>query len=164
MIRLDLTNAPKTVDLGQGVTVTHLPLNAIVWESALADPAVEAMVLSGARAGVTGTVMSMAVARRVITAWDGIGDAEGNPIPPSPAAIDLMMGVYGLGDTFTNKVVNPWLQTSAEGNAFAPLPTGNSKGATNTAKTAKKPAKSARSGSMTRRPSKASRSGVSSSA
>lgn len=165
MIRLDPTNAPRTVELVPGVTITHMPVTSAVWAAAGGDPSVSAMALAySSTHQIIGVAMAAAVARRVITDWDGFGDADGNPVEPTPAWIDAMMAMYPLYEAFNVKVIAPFVLLSAEGNASASLPNGSGKGATSTVKTAAKPAKPARTGSTTRNRSKARKSGTSSSA
>ena len=59
----------------------------------------------------------------------GIGDAESNPIDPSPEAIDALLDLWPVFEAFQTLYVAKALLLDAEKNASAPLPTGPSAGA-----------------------------------
>ena len=39
-------------------------------------------------------VFAKALARRAVLAWEGVGDADGKPIDPSPEAIDALLDIW----------------------------------------------------------------------
>jgi hypothetical protein len=82
-----------------------------------------------------------ALARRAVLAWEGIGDADGKPIDPSPEAIDALLDVWPIFEAFQLTYVSKGLLLEQEKNASALSPNGPSAGATDTAKPA--PAKRA---------------------
>ncbi len=71
-------------------------------------------------------------------AWEGIGDADGKPIDPSPEAIDALLDVWPIFEAFQLTYVSQGLLLEQEKNASAPSPNGPSGGASGTAKPARK--------------------------
>jgi hypothetical protein len=149
MLTLDLTNAPRWHDLASGVRVQLRPLTTALMVATRSDPAVEA-VPEKASDEERAVAFAKALARRVILAWDGIGDADGNPIDPSPEAIDALLDVWPIFEAFQLTYVSKGLLLEQEKNALAPLPNGPSAGASDTARAAN-PAKPARKRAKTAR-------------
>jgi hypothetical protein len=87
MLTLDLTNAPRWHDLAPGVRVQLRPLTTALMVATRSDPVIEA-VSEEASDEERAVAFAKALARRAVLAWEGIGDADGNPIDPSPKAID----------------------------------------------------------------------------
>ncbi|KQQ23732.1 hypothetical protein ASF53_05255 [Methylobacterium sp. Leaf123] len=56
-----------------------------------------------------GEAMVRGCARRVVVAWEGIGDEAGEPLPVSPEAIDAAMAHPALYDRFETLVFAPAL-------------------------------------------------------
>ena len=77
---------------------------------------------------------------------EGIGDAEGKPIDPSPEAIDALLDVWPIFEAFQLTYVSKGLLLEQEKNASALSPNGPSVGAIDTAKPAKRRARAARRG------------------
>jgi len=138
MLTLDLTNAPQWCDLIPGVRVKLRPLTTALMVSARGDPAI-ADLPEGAATEKAALAMAKALARRAILAWEGIGDADGNPIDPSPDAIDALLDLWPAFEAFQTLYVAKALLLDAEKNGSAPLPTGPSAGATATARPVKDP-------------------------
>jgi hypothetical protein len=138
MLTLDLTNAPQWCDLIPGVRVKLRPLTTALMVAARGDPAV-ADLSEGAATEEVALAMAKALARRAILEWEGIGDADGNPIAPSPEAIDALLDLWPVFEAFQTLYVAKGLLLDAEKNASAPLPTGPSAGATATAQPAAEP-------------------------
>jgi hypothetical protein len=89
-------------------------------------------------------IFAKALARRAVLAWEGVGDANGNAVDPSPPHIDALLDIWPIFEAFQLRYVSKGLLLEQEKNGSAPLPTGSSAGARDTAKPARKPAKSAR--------------------
>ena len=143
MLRLDLSSAPRWLDMPGDVRIQCLPYSTEVMIDAQGDPAVVSLdpELSTRRIGA---VVAKAIARRVIIAWEGVGDAEGKPIDPSPEAIDQLMNIWPIFEAFQDRYVSGLFALSAEGNVSTPLPNGSSAGAPTTARAARSRAKPAR--------------------
>ena len=135
MLTLDLSNAPQWCDLVPGVRVRLRPLTTALMVAARGDPAI-ADLPEGAATEEAALAMAKALARRAILAWEGIGDAEGNPIDPSPEAIDALLDIWPAFEAFQTQYVAKGLILDAEKNVSAPLPNGPSVGATATARPA----------------------------
>ena len=145
MIRLDLSSAPKWLDLGAELRLLVLPVTTAIMVAARNDPSVEALP-EGASKEEQALVMAKAVARRVVTAWEAVGDAGGTPVPVTPEGIDALLDIWPVFEAFQTRCLAPHLMLDAEKNASAPLPNGTSAGATATAKPARARARTARRG------------------
>lgn len=132
MLTLDLTNAPQWCDLIPGVRVRLRPLTTALMVAARGDPAIADMPEAAATEEAA-LAMAKALARRAILAWEGIGDAEGEPLPVSPEAIDALLDLWPAFEAFQTLYVAKALLLDAEKNVSAPLPTGPLAGAKATA-------------------------------
>ena len=133
MLTLDLSNAPQWCDLIPGVRVRLRPLTTALMVAARGDPAI-ADLPEGAATEEAALAMAKALARRAILGWEGIGDVDGNPIEPSPEAIDALLDIWPAFEAFQTHYVAKALLLDAEKNGSAPLPTGPSAGAKATAR------------------------------
>ena len=143
MLTLDLTNEPRWHDLAPGVRVQLRPLTTALMVATRSDPAVAAVpdeatdadpaVISDEERAM---VFAKALARRAVLAWDGIGDADGNPIDPRPEAIDALLDIWPICEAFQLAYVSKGLLLEQEKNASALSPNGPSAGASDTAKPA----------------------------
>ena len=133
MLTLDLTNAPRWHDLAPGVRVQLRPLTTALMVATRADPEVEA-VPDEATDETRAMAFAQALARRAVLDWEGIGDADGVPIDPSPEAIDALLDIWPIFEAFQLTYVSKGLLLEQEKNASAPLPNGSSAGARATAK------------------------------
>jgi hypothetical protein len=145
MLTLDLTNEPRWHDLAPGVRVQLRPLTTSLMVVTRSDPVVEA-VPEDATDEERAVAFAKALARRAVLAWEGIGDAEGNAIDPSPDAVDALLDIWPIFEAFQLTYVSKGLLLEQEKNVSASSPSGPSAGASATAKRAKRPAKTARRG------------------
>ena len=145
MLTLNLTNAPRWHDLAPGVRVQLRPLTTAMMVATRSDPAVEA-VPEEASDEERAVAFAKALARRAVLGWEGIGDADGKPIEPSPDAVDALLEVWPIFEAFQLTYVSKGLLLEQEKNVSASSPSGPSAGASATAKRAKRPAKTARRG------------------
>jgi len=145
MLTLDLTNTPRWHDLAPSLRVQLRPLTTALMVATRSDPAVEA-VPETASDEERAVAFAKALARRAVLTWEGIGDADGNPIDPSPDAVDALLDVWPIFEAFQLSYVSKGLLLEQEKNVSASLPSGPSAGATDTAKPAKRRAKTARTG------------------
>ncbi len=143
MLTLDLTNAPRWHDLAPGVRVQLRPLTTALMVATRSDPAVETVP---EEASDEERAFAKALARRAVLAWEGIGDADGNAIEPSPESIDALLDVWPIFEAFQLTYVSKGLLLEQEKNVSALSPNGPSVGVTDTAKPAKRRAKTARRG------------------
>lgn len=129
MIRLDLSSAPKWLDLGAGLRLHVLPVTTAIMVAARNDPSVEALSDEASKEEQA-LVMAKAVARRVVTDWEGVGDANGKPVPVTPEGIDALLDIWPVFEAFQTRCLAPHLMLEQEKNASAPSPTGTSAAAT----------------------------------
>lgn len=142
MLRLDLAQEPHWLDLGSGVRLKLLPLTTALMVAARSDPDFEALD-EGSSDEMRALVFAKAIARRAIVEWEGVGDADGNPVAPSPAGVDALLDLYPLFEAFQLGYVNKGLVLAQEKNGFAPSPNGTSAGAEATARPARRRARTA---------------------
>jgi hypothetical protein len=145
MLKLDLGQGPHWLDLGHGVRLKVLPLRTAVMVAARRDPAIEALP-EDAAPDERGVALAKAVARAVVQDWEGVGDADGKPIPVSAEGIDALLDIWPLFEAFQERYLGRAMLLDAEKNASAPSPHGTSAGATATARPAKARARTARRG------------------
>jgi hypothetical protein len=143
MLKLDLTAEPRWLDLGHGVRLRLAPLTTALMVAARADLAVAALPETAAPEALA-LAMAKALARRAVLDWEGVGDAQGDPLPLSPEGVDALLDVWPVFEAFQTGYVAKGLILEQEKNASAPSPTGASAGATPTAPRARKPARTAR--------------------
>jgi hypothetical protein len=132
MLRLDLSAAPAWLDVTPGVRLRLSPLTTALMAAARSDPAVRA-VAEGEDRDLQAITLAKAVARRAVLDWEGIGNAEGSPIAPSPEGIDALLDLWPVFEAFQLGYVAKGLLLDQEGNVFAPSPSGISAGAPDTA-------------------------------
>ena len=145
MLTLDLTNTPRWYDLAPGVRVQLRPLTTALMVATRSDPVVES-VPDDASDEARAVAFAKALGRRAVLAWEGIGNADGNPIDPSPEAMDALLDIWPIFEAFQLTYVSKGLLLEQEKNVSTPLPNGPSAGASATVKPARKPARTARRG------------------
>jgi hypothetical protein len=145
MLTLNLTDTPRWHDLAPGVRVQLHPLTTALMVASRSDPEVDTLP-EAASDEERALVFARALARRAVIAWEGVGDADGNAIEPSPEAIDALLDVWPIFEAFQLTYVSKGLLLEQEKNASAPSPTGPTVGATATAVPARGNAPTARSG------------------
>lgn len=132
MIRLNLSREPSWLDLGHDVRVRVAPLTTSLMAAARSDPAVAALP-EGASNETIAVTMAKALARLVVLEWEGVGDAEGEPVPVTPEGIDALLDILPIFEAFQLRYVSKGLLLESEKNGSAPLPNGISAGATSIA-------------------------------
>ena len=145
MLKLDLSNEPAWLDLGHGVRVQLRPLTTALMVAARNDPAVQNLP-EDAGDEESALAFAKALARIAIIDWEGVGNADGNPIPISPEAIDALLDLWPLFEAFQTGYVAKGLLLEQEKSASALSPNGSSAGARDTARPARASAKTARKG------------------
>jgi hypothetical protein len=128
MIRLDLSPEPQWLDVGHSVRLKLLPLTTALMVATRSDPEVQDLdpeASNDARAAI----FAGALARRAVVDWEGVGDADGNPLPVSPDGIDALLSLWPIFEAFNLGYVSRGMLLDAEKNGSAPSPTGASVGA-----------------------------------
>jgi hypothetical protein len=146
MLRLNLASEPEWLDLGHGVRVRVVPCSSGVMAAARGAPAVEALVASGASEAELALALAKAMAGIAILDWEGVGDAEGKPVPVTPEAASALIDVWPVFEAFQARYVAKGLLLDQEKNASSPSPSGTSAGATAIARPVRRRARTARAG------------------
>jgi len=145
MLKLDLSNAPRWLDLAPGVRVRLLPLTTALMVATRNDPSIETLSDEATNED-RAMVFAKALARRAVLEWEGVGDEDGEPLDLSPEGVDALLDIWPIFEAFQEGYVAKALVLEREKNVSAPSPTGTSAGATDTAKPAKARARTARRG------------------
>jgi hypothetical protein len=151
MLRLDLLGEPRWLDLGHDVRLRVAPLTTALMVAARSDASLEALPPT-ASDEARALAFAKAIARIAVTDWEGVGDADGNPVTVTPEGIDALLEVWPIFEAFQGSYVAGGLLLDAEKNVSASSPTGTSAGATATARPAHRatasgaPARTARRG------------------
>lgn len=145
MIRLAAQQRdPYWIDLLPGVRAKVRPITvaAII---AARQAAAEAMrTHSEADSLFVGSAaFTRSVARWGILDWEGVGDASGNAVTPTPENIDALLELWEAFDAIDRLYVAPALIGAQEKNASSLSPNGTSAGAKPTARRARKRAQAA---------------------
>lgn len=142
MLKLDLSNKERWLDLGHGVKVKVKPMTT---QLMLEAQSARATVSDDADESVADTTVNFAaaVARQAITDWSGVGNEAGKAVPVSPEGIDALMRVFPIFTAFQKQYINVGMSLVMEKNGSAPSLTGTTAAARTTARPAKKPVKSA---------------------
>ena len=140
MIRLNPHREPTWFDLLPGLRVKVAPLTTALMVAARKDMAVRAALGNDAE---TEVAVGKALASLTILEWDGVGDENGEAVPVTPENVGHLLDIWPVWLAWSAKVLSTIVQMDAEKNGFAPLPSGTSAGAVNTAEPAAKPAETA---------------------
>jgi hypothetical protein len=123
MLTLDLSREPRWLELPQGVRLLVQPLDRITRAAAEGAALAEAKAMLGEAAqqersvfnGLYFMLLVRLIARRVVTAWEGVGDREGSPL--APPALDALMERDDMAVAFWDAVIGRPDPAEAEGNA-----------------------------------------------
>ena len=143
MIRLNVSPEPRWFDLLPGLRIKALPVTTAVMASARSDAALDDLD-PDAPQEILAVAMAKAVARRIVLQWEGVGDADGEPLALSPEGVDALLDMWPVFEAFQAQVLGPHLMLESEKNDSAPSPAGTSAGATDTVKPARRAARTAR--------------------
>jgi hypothetical protein len=125
MLSLDLPTEPYWLDLPRGVRVEIRPVTTAVMAAAQAAAQRRLAALREADTemdpdlarGLAFALLVKALARHAVTAWEGVGDAAGNPLPLSPEAVERLMDLDEMASAFWERALLPIRTVAAEGNA-----------------------------------------------
>lgn len=120
MLRLNLSNEPRWLDLGHGVRLLVEPLTTAIMLAARSDPA----IVAAAADAETGTsnddlarIVAKAVARIVVKDWEGVGDEDGEQLALTPEGVDALLELWPIFEAFQTKYIAGALILDAEKNA-----------------------------------------------
>ena len=108
MLRLNLSNEPRWLDLGYRVRLLVEPLTTAIMLAARSDPTI---VAAAAEADNTSSnddlarIVAKAVARIVVKDWEGVGNEDGKPLPLTPEGIDALLELWPIFEAFQTKYI-----------------------------------------------------------
>jgi hypothetical protein len=122
MLRLNLSTAPHWLDLGHGVRLLVEPLTTAIMLAARSDPAIlDATIEADGDAAPSNDdlarIVAKAVARIVLKDWEGVGDADGTPLPLTPEGIDALLELWPIFEAFQTNYIAGALILEQEKNA-----------------------------------------------
>lgn len=120
MLRLNLSNEPRWLDLGHGVRLLVEPLTTAIMLAARSDPAIVAAAAGAERSASNddlARIVAKAVARIVVKNWEGVGDEDGEPMAISYDGIDALLELWPIFEAFQTKYIAGALILDAEKNA-----------------------------------------------
>lgn len=111
--------SPFWLDLLPGVRVQVRPVSvsAMLLARAAAGEALKNAAEQEDATVKAGEAFTRSLARSGIVAWEGIGDADGVPVEPSPERIDQLLDHWPAFDAIDRFYVAPALTQDAEKNA-----------------------------------------------
>ena len=120
MLRLILSNEPRWLDLGHGVSLLVEPLTTAIMLAARSDPTI--IAAAGDAEGSASNddlarIVAKAVARIVVKDWEGVGDEDGKLLPLTPEGIDALLELWPIFEAFQTKYIAGALILDAEKNA-----------------------------------------------
>jgi hypothetical protein len=124
MLTLDLPTTPYWIDLPRGVRVEVKPVTTAIMAAAQAAAARRLSALREAEPeldpdlakGLAFALLCKGLARHSIVAWEGIGDAKGDPLPLTPEAAERLMDLDDMASSFWDAISRPLASVAAEGN------------------------------------------------
>ena len=122
MLRLNLSNEPRWLDLGNGVRLLVEPLTTAIMLAARSDPTILAAAQgpepSDARSNDDlARIVAKAVARIVVKDWEGVGDEDGEPMAISHDGIDALLELWPIFEAFQTTYIAGALILDTEKNA-----------------------------------------------
>ena len=119
MLRLNLSNEPRWLDLGHGVRLLVEPLTTAIMLAARSDPAIVAASVEDETATSNddlARIVAKAVARIVVKDWEGVGDEEGKPLALTPEGVEALLEIWPIFEAFQTKYIAGALILDAEKN------------------------------------------------
>ncbi len=126
MLKLSAPREPFWIDLLPGVRVQFRPHTVAARLSARRSAAREYKIEGAIQDERAAEAYTTALAGAAIVAWEGVGDANGKPVEPSPENVALFLADPDCWDSVDRLYVAPILAEDAEKNVSAPLPNGRS--------------------------------------
>ena len=121
MLKLNLSNESRWIDLAGGVKIKAKPLTSAMMLAARNSPRVVALAKGRVDENtVQDDAVALEVAKiiggMVIEEWEGVGDAAGEPVPVSQDWIDALFDLWPIFEAFQVNVVAGAMLVDAEKN------------------------------------------------
>ena len=116
MLKLTAGREPYWLDLVSGVRAQFRPIS--VAAILLARTAAADVLRAGGDDAMVkaGIAFTRSLAHSGIAAWEGIGDADGDPVEPTKETIDAALELWPVFDAIDRRYVGPALIQDAEKN------------------------------------------------
>ena len=116
MLRLATEREPVWLDIVPGVRAQFRPIS--VAAILLARTAAADVLRAGGEDAMVkaGVAFTSSLAHSGIVAWEGVGDADGNPVEPTKETIDAALELWPVFDAIDLLYVGPALIQDAEKN------------------------------------------------
>ena len=134
---------PFWLEILPGQRTQFRPITVAMILAARSHGSVEAIKANDAAGGVASEAFTKSICKGGIVAWEGVQGPDGKDAPVTPENIDAYLSNWRVFDEIDRRYVLPVLRQDAEKNASAPSRSGTSKMAKNTAKGARRAAKTA---------------------
>lgn len=151
-VRLDMLAGPDWYELVSGVRILAEPFDGGAQDD-VQDQIAEMGLFAEGEDGdqildmserEVSRLFAKCVAARVIVDWEGVEASEGVPAEVTPEAVHSFLDLAPIYEAFSLKYMAKFMLADQEKNGSSPLPSGNSAGAGKaTAKTVRKPARTA---------------------
>ena len=112
MITLNLKRENFWLDLPQGIRLFLKPATTALVMAAR----IEALKEVDADAGVRSAALIRKLAQLAILGWENVGDMEGNPIDVTPDAVEVLMELWPIAESFERLYLAPALIVEEEKN------------------------------------------------
>lgn len=124
MLTLDLPIEPYWLALPRSVRVEIRPVTTAIMAAAQAAAsrrlgavhATDNHLDPDMAKGLAFAFLVKALARHAVTAWEGIGDAAGEPLPLSAEHVERLMDLDDIAAAFWDQATRPVAAMAAEGN------------------------------------------------
>jgi hypothetical protein len=116
MLRLATDRQPFWLDIVPGVRVQFRPIS--VAAILLARTAAADVLRAGGEDAMVkaGVAFTSSLAHSGIAAWEGVGDADGNPVEPTKETVNAALELWPVFDAIDRLYVGPALIQDAEKN------------------------------------------------
>lgn len=137
-----LAQKERWVDLPHGVRLLVVPITTVLVAAAQASARRRALELLGKedlpesetlRRGVALMLTIQALGRECIRAWQNVVDEDGEEVPLTSAAVDMLLSHEEMAFSFFDAVMSPLRAVDAEGNASGLAPRGTAEAGQNIA-------------------------------
>ena len=118
MLKLNLSDDARWVDLAGGVRIKVKPLSSAMMLAARSNPRVVA--LGAVDDAEPDQALALEVAKIIggmlIEEWEGVGDANGNPADVSQEWVDALFDIWPMFEAFQVEIVAGAMMVDAEKN------------------------------------------------
>lgn len=133
MLTLRFQTEPFWLEIIEGLRFHVRPCSSLILEQAQENVSANMSASAEMSARVRYVLLTTEIAKLVILDWEGVVDVDDKPIPVSVDTIDFALSLPLVNNRFAETYVSAGLRLGFEKKDYAPLPTGISEGALDTA-------------------------------